>query len=156
MMRTGANGAALAGLLAVIGLFVLLLPAFLLTDNATAARTIRDALVVSGPGLLAAAASLFLSHGISFVRNFLAGREYDRTNLLLLVFWPYVRMSFVAALLGGGFIVARLFPEGEREPAFAVTMVLLKLLADLFGHLVERRTFRTEAVRPPPIARAAA
>jgi len=137
-----------------IGLFVLLLPAMLLSDGATAARTIQHAL--SGPGLAFAAAILWLSHGLSFVRNFLAGREYERTNLLVLVVWPYARMSFVAALLTGGFIVARLFPEAGRETAFAVTMVLLKLGADLIGHLMERNTFRREAVRPPPIPQTAA
>src|SRR5262245_46264881 len=68
----------------VIGLFVLLLPAILRPEGEGGARTVHHALMAAGPGLLMAMGALCVSHGISFVRNFLIGREYDRLNILSL------------------------------------------------------------------------
>ncbi len=132
-----------------IGLFVVLLPAMLHSDSGSGARVIQHALSVSGPGTLTAVVALFVSHGVSFVRNFLIGREYDRVNVLTLVFWPYARMSFVAGILLIGITVAALVPGLRQETGFALTMVILKLGADLLGHLVERRFFRIETGGTP-------
>jgi hypothetical protein len=80
------------GFALTIGLFVLLLPAFLSADAEGSGASVHRALIAAGPGFLAAAAALGLSHGFSLARNFLAGREYDRVDVVSLAFYPYMRM----------------------------------------------------------------
>jgi hypothetical protein len=130
-----------------VGLFVLLLPAFLRPDG-EGGPSIHRALVAAGPGLLTATGALCLSHGVSFVRNFLLGREYDRISIGSLVFAPYVRMSLVGAVLLLGIAIARLVPALGQETAFAVVMVLLKLLADAVSHTLEHGQYLTESPDP--------
>lgn len=127
-----------------IGIFVLLLPAALVPEGERGGAAIHRALIAAGPGLLVAAAALVLSHGVSFVRNFLVGREYERLNILGLAFWPYARMSFVGGVLLLGIAIARLWPGLGRQTAFALVMVLLKLGADAVSHVLEHRWFMAE------------
>lgn len=126
----------------------LLLPAMLRLDGEGGGANIHRALVAAGPGLLAATGALCLSHGVSLVRNFLVGREYERLNIVGLVFWPYARMSLVGGVLLLGIAIARLVPALGRETAFAVVMVLLKLLADAASHTLEHRWLMTESPDP--------
>jgi hypothetical protein len=127
-----------------IGLFVLLLPAMLGPENGGAGASIPRALSAAGPGRLMATGALCLSHGVSLIRNFLMGREYDRLDILHLVFWPYLRMFLVGVVLLLGLAVAQALPGLGRETAFAVVMVLLKLLADAVSHTLEHRSLMTE------------
>lgn len=128
------------GFALAIGLFVVLLPALLTPDgDSSGGETIFRALAGAGPGLLLAAAALAVSHGISFARNFLAGREFDRLTIVELVFWPYLRMSLVAVILLLGVAIARLVPGAGGQTAFVVIMVLLKLGADAASHTLEHR-----------------
>jgi hypothetical protein len=120
-----------------VGVFVVLVPALLQHDAESSGANIHRAIMATGPGLLIATGALCLSHGISLVRNFLLGREYDRLTLASLVFWPYARMSLVGGVLLLGIAIARLLPGLGRETAFAVVMVLLKLLADAASHSLE-------------------
>jgi hypothetical protein len=122
-----------------IGLFVLLLPAFLAVEGDGSGSSLHRALLAAGPGFLTAAGVLCLSHGVSFVRNFLAGREYDRIDVVSLAFWPYVRLSLVAVTLLVGLAIAGVLPGVGRHAAFAGAMVLLKLGVDLISHLFEHR-----------------
>ena len=128
-----------------IGVFVLLLPAILGDGNGSSGASISRALSAAGPGLLIATGALCLSHGVSLIRNFLMGREYDRLNILHLVFWPYLRMSLVGGVLLLGLAAARVLPGLRRETAFAVVMVLLKLLADAVSHTLEHRSLMSES-----------
>jgi hypothetical protein len=136
-----------------VGLFVLLLPAMLRLDGGSG-TSIPRALSAAGPGLLLAIGALCLSHGVSFVRNFLGGREYDRLNIASLVFWPYARMALVGMVLLAGIAAASLMPALAPETAFAVVMVLLKLLADVVSHTLEHRGLAGDAPNPPmaPVA----
>ena len=134
----------------VIGLFVLLLPALLAADDGGSARDIHRAVRAAGPGFALACAALVLSHGVSFVRNFLGSREYDRVSLIGLVFWPYARISLVAVLLLVGTAVARVLPGAGRAALFAAVMVLLKLGADLVSHVAEHRMLAGSPPPPPP------
>jgi len=127
------------GFAVVIGLFVALLPALLSPDGQASGADAHRAVIAAGPGVASAAAILFLSHGVSFVRNFVVGREYDRLNILGLVVWPYARMSLVAGVLLLGIGVARVVPGLGRHTAFAVVMVLLKLGADAVTYWFEHR-----------------
>jgi hypothetical protein len=122
-----------------IGLLVLLLPALLDVEGDGSAAGIPRALMAAGPGLLMAAGVLGLSHGVSFVRNFLAGREYDRIDVVSLAFWPYIRMSLVAATLLVGLALAGLLLGVRGDAAFAGVMVLLKLGVDAMSHVLEHR-----------------
>jgi hypothetical protein len=122
-----------------IGLFVLLLPALLDVDGDGSAAGVPRALTAAGPGFLMAAGVLGMSHGVSFARNFLAGREYDRIDVVSLAFWPYVRMSLVAATLLVGLAIAGLLQGVGRHAAFAGVMVLLKLGVDAVSHVLEHR-----------------
>ncbi len=120
-----------------IGVFVLLLPAMLRAEGEGGGADIPRALTAAGPGLLIATGALCLSHGVSLVRNFLIGREYDRLNIVGLAFLPYARMSLVGIVLLLGVAAAGVIPGLGRETAFAVVMVLLKLVADVASHRLE-------------------
>jgi hypothetical protein len=98
-----------------------------------------------GPGLIAATGALCLSHGVSLVRNFLMGREYERLNIVGLVFLPYARMSLVGVMLVLGIGVATGVPGLGRETAFALVMMLLKLVADVASHRFEHRWLATDS-----------
>jgi hypothetical protein len=130
-----------------IGVFVVLLPAMLKVDGEGGASVPR-ALRAAGPGLLIATAALCLSHGVSLVRNFLLDREYDRINIVSLVFLPYMRMSLVGTVLLLGVAAAGVLPGLGRETAFAVAMVLLKLLADAASHRLEHG-WLSDSPEPP-------
>ena len=80
---------------------------------------------------------------MSFVRDFVVGREYQRLTIMSLVFRPYARMSLVAGVLLLGVLAARLLPGLGRETAFAVVMVLLKLGADAVSHSLEHSHYRS-------------
>ena len=132
-----------------IGLFVLLLPALLVPAGETGGISIHRAIHAAGPGLLTATGMLCLSHGISFVRNFLWDKEYNRVSVGSLMFWPYARMSLVAAVLLAGIAIARLVPSLGGATAFAVVMVLLKLLVDVLSHSLEHARLAADSAEPP-------
>lgn len=127
-----------------IGLFVLMLPAFLTVESDGSGSALHRALLAAGSGFLIAAGVLGLSHGVSFARNFLGGREYDRIDVVTLAFWPYVRMSLVAAILLVGLAIPGLLPGVGRHAAFAGVMVLLKLGVDAMSHVFEHRRLAAE------------
>jgi Family of unknown function (DUF6498) len=127
-----------------IGLFVLLLPAFLAVEGDGSGAGFHRALMAAGPGLLLAGGVLGLSHGVSFVRNFLAGREYDRIDVVSLAFWPYLRMFLFAVTLLVGLAIAGVLPGVGRHAAFAGVMVLLKLGVDAMSHVFEHRQLAAE------------
>jgi hypothetical protein len=83
------------------------------------------------PALLA----LFVSHGISFVLNFLARREYQRTTVSRLMAAPYGRIVMMQfTLIFGGWVVMWL-----KNPLPAlVLLIVLKVAADLRAHFGER------------------
>lgn len=83
------------------------------------------------PALLA----LLLSHGVSFVRNFLAQREYEGATVQSLMAAPYVRiflMQFTLILGGWGVMLLH-----NPVPAL-VLLIVLKVAFDLRGHSGER------------------
>jgi hypothetical protein len=62
-----------------VGLLVMALPAFSAPPGSGGSRVFAG-LTAAGPGVAAAVAGLVLSHGVSFVRNFVIGREYRRST----------------------------------------------------------------------------
>jgi hypothetical protein len=132
------------GFALVIGLFVLLLPALLTPEGENGAVSVHRALGAVGPGLLFAAAVLGLSHAVSFVRDFVIGREYQRLTIMSLAFLPYARMTLVGVVLLLGIAVASSVPGLGRASGFAVAMVLLKLGADVVSHSLQNAYLRRQ------------
>lgn len=93
--------------------------------------------------LWVAVLALVLSHGYSFVRNYVAAQEYRRVTLQQLMAQPYSRIVVLhLTILGGGFLVMAL-----GLPAVAVVMlVVLKVWVDLRAHLREHRKLQPAAV----------
>jgi hypothetical protein len=132
-----------------IGLLVLMLPAMLAPAGEAGGISIHRALQAAGPGLLTASAMLCLSHGISFIKNFLFAREYDRISVSNLMFWPYARMSLVGGVLLAGIVIARMMPGLGNATSFAVVMVVLKLLADALSHRFEHAWLAEDSPEQP-------
>lgn len=78
---------------------------------------------------------LFLSHGMSFVHNWLMSGEYRRANLQQLMAQPYARVIVLHfTILAGGFLV-----QLAGAPILAlILLVTLKTAIDLRAHLAER------------------
>jgi len=87
-------------------------------------------------GVAIAAAALLLSHGVSFVVNFLGEREYLNVSPDEQMIEPYSRVVVLhATILGGGFLAAYL----GTPLASLVLMIVLKTALDLRAHLKEHR-----------------
>jgi hypothetical protein len=100
--------------------------------------------------------SLFVSHGISFVKNYLGNKEYEQKSLTEVMFSPYRRIiimhfSIFVLLL----VVAPIFAviAGVRMVSpelgwvlyagFMTLFVTGKTLVDLASHAAERKSFGT-------------
>ena len=88
----------------------------------------------------------FISHGISYVVNYLGRREYERTQIGLLVFRPFGRVVVlhVTVIIGGGLVTL----TGSHVVAL-VLLVLLKTGVDIRSHCRERSVF----ANPPAYVR---
>jgi len=86
--------------------------------------------------LLPALLALLVSHGISFIFNYLGRREYQGRSLKQQMQEPYQRIIIMhVTIIIGGFLAAIL-----NSPLMAlVFLVLLKIVVDIRGHLQERR-----------------
>ncbi|HJS37800.1 MAG TPA: DUF6498-containing protein [Burkholderiales bacterium] len=97
------------------------------------------------PGLLVAVAALTLSHGYSFVRNYLGRGEYRRADVQRLMMQPYGRILVVHLfVIFGGMLV-----QGVKAQVPALLLfIALKTFIDYRMHRRERRLLAT-----PPAAR---
>ena len=79
-------------------------------------------------------AGLFISHGVSFVNNFLGRREYVGTTMKALMIAPYNRIVVMQlALIFGGWIILLL-----KTPVGALALlVLFKTALDFMAHRKE-------------------
>jgi hypothetical protein len=92
--------------------------------------------VVHEYNLFFAVAALFLSHGYSFVRNYLGKGEYRRYTLSKLMGLPYGRVVLLhITLIFGGFLIAFL----QSPTAGLLLFILLKIVMDLWAHVKEHR-----------------
>jgi hypothetical protein len=87
-------------------------------------------------GLLLAALALAVSHGVSFVTNYLRTRDYETASARDLMFVPYKRVIVLhVVILIGGFLADTL-----GAPLIAlVLLIALKMAIDLGAHLTEHR-----------------
>ena len=87
-------------------------------------------------GVAIAAASLALSHGVSFFVNFIREEEYLNVSPDEQMFQPYGRVIVLhVTILGGGFLAGYL----GTPLASLVLLVILKTAIDLRAHLKEHR-----------------
>ncbi len=99
--------------------------------------------VLADGGLLLAALALLMSHGASFLLNYVGRGEYRNATLAGQMFAPYGRVFalHIAIVLGGALVI------GARQPEFMVALlVLVKIAFDLALHL---RAHRGRALADP-------
>lgn len=102
-------------------------------------NVIREVLSFAPPEWLLAFAALFVSHGASFVMNFLLGGEKDETRAKDLMKQPYSRIMLLhVAIIAGGMGVMAL----GQPVAMLLALVLLKLGLDVKLHLREHEAKR--------------
>lgn len=99
-------------------------------------NVVHQVLAIAPPEWLYAFAALVVSHGISFVLNFLLGGERDELGLNQLMSAPYGRIVVlhIAIILGGIAVMAL-----GQPLAMLLILVLLKLGVDVTLHLREHR-----------------
>lgn len=109
-------------------------------------NVVREVLAQAPASWLWAFAALFVSHGFSFVRNFLAGGERDVAQLGKLMTAPYGRIMLLHfVVIAGGMLVQTL-----GQPVYMlVLLVVLKIAIDVKLHLRERRKMAPEEVPAP-------
>lgn len=78
-----------------------------------------------------AALSLFISHGISYLENYIGKNEYLRVTPISQIFTPYIRIfaMFIGAYVGG-YITTSI---GSPKIALILT-VFLKLFLDIISY----------------------
>ena len=105
--------------------------------------------VLNDPGLLFAAAVLFISHGTSFLLNYIGRGEYRQASPGSQMWAPYPRMFVLHITI----VFAGVFVIGMNQPEFAVALlVVLKTAFDLVLHLRDRRRAPSlSAPGPSPI-----
>jgi hypothetical protein len=117
------------------GHFLLIYSLFVRGVDATGpAPAVREALQAIFDPLWLSLAALFISHGVSFVDNFLGRREYAGTTMKALMVAPYNRIVVMQlALIFGGWIVMLL---KSPVPALAL-LILFKTALDFTAHRKE-------------------
>ena len=130
---------------AVHGLFVLMLPVFgaTMTGGESSFGTTPDPSV-----LIVAVIALFISHGLSYLFNFIGGGEYKRVSPAIQMGKPYGRLVVLHVTIIIGAIAISI--TGAAIAALAV-LVLLKIALDIGLHLAEHRGIY--ATPPPRSAR---
>ena len=127
----------------VHGLFVLTLPLFAFTgaNGEPDFGTTLNPLVI-----LFALVLLFISHGVSYLFNYIGRGEYLRTTAAQQMFAPYGRLVVLHVTVIFGAIVISM----TGAPAAAiVVLVLLKIALDLGLHLAEHRNTPVVATASP-------
>jgi hypothetical protein len=101
-----------------------------------------------GAQILLIALLLFLSHGVSFLLNYVGRKEYLNTTPAKQMFQPYGRLVILhVTIILGAFLVI-----GLGQPVLLVALlVVLKTVVDLFFHLRERAGAAQPATAPPTI-----
>jgi len=83
------------------------------------------------PEMIWAVLGLFISHGISFVENYLLGGEYKKKDLRKLMHLPYQRIVVMhIAILASGIFVMQL----DSPLPLMIILISLKILFDLYLH----------------------
>ncbi len=121
------------------GIFVLGLFGGAFRQGASFPQPASFAGIAAAEGLQWPILALALSHGFSFVANYLGQGEYRRASVTDLMQQPYGRVVVMhITLLGTGFLLMLL-----RSPLVGlVLLIILKTTLDIRSHLKERRRFQ--------------
>ena len=89
----------------------------------------------------------FLSHGASFILNFIGKKEYEKTNVGFEMAAPYKRIFLMQfTIVIGAFLYLNLKLNSN---VILILLIVLKTGVDLFSHLKEHNKFSTfQAVTP--------
>ena len=88
------------------------------------------------PGMEELIIGLFISHGISFVQNYLMGKEYNTLTISELMNMPYKRIVILqVAIIFGGMLSMRF----DSPIAMLYVLVLFKICVDIYLHMKEHR-----------------
>jgi len=88
------------------------------------------------PEMIWAVIGLFISHGVSFVENFIFGQEYKTSSLKQLMHQPYQRIMVMhIAIIAGGIFVLKL----DSPLPLMIILVMLKIAVDLYLHKKSHR-----------------
>jgi hypothetical protein len=90
-------------------------------------------------GMIIAVAVLFISHGISYIHNYLGKREYVSANLFKLMFNPYRRVVVMHITVMAGALLIIAIDSPSSTAAMLVVLVLLKTFLDLILHLCSHK-----------------
>jgi hypothetical protein len=113
---------------------------FLREAGAGPDRAAGEALRLTFFPLWPSIAALFISHGISFVTNFIGRREFAATTMTALMKAPYNRIILMQlVLILGGWVILLL----KTPVAALVLLVLVKTALDFSAHRKERARVRT-------------
>jgi hypothetical protein len=111
---------------------------------------VRELLTQSG--MVWGLAGMVLSHGVSFVLNFLIGGELRRTDVRTLMGQPYARVMILhVVIIFGAIAVLQL-----GQPVWALALlVAVKIAVDVTAHLAERRKLASARNRVEPVSTSA-
>ncbi|GAB1264594.1 DUF6498-containing protein [Aurantivibrio infirmus] len=88
------------------------------------------------PGMELAFVGLVISHGISFVQNYIIGKEFQSLTIPTLMQQPYKRIVIMhIAIIAGGFLIAFF----GSPLALVFVLVFLKITMDIFLHIKEHQ-----------------
>jgi hypothetical protein len=91
--------------------------------------------------------ALLVSHGASFIVNYLGKGEYKRTSLNELMMQPYGRVIVLhLTIIFGGFLLTII----GSPVAGLIVLIVIKLGIDLFAHLAQHRVPGAQTMKPSP------
>lgn len=104
-------------------------------------NVIKHVMLIIPPAVRLGVLSLFASHGVSFVYNYLIKGEYARTNPGQLMGQPYARVFVMhITIIAGGFFAMAL----GSPAALLLILIVLKTAIDVKFHLREHKKAATK------------
>lgn len=100
--------------------------------------------VVSLWGIILTFLMLFVSHGISYINNFVNNEEYKKISPAVQMFKPYGRVIVMHLVtIGAAFLLS----FADYTPVFITIIIILKIILDIFSHRWEHPVLGTDAVQ---------
>ena len=84
---------------------------------------------------------LFISHGFSFVQNYLLSGERNKTNIGKLFVQPYSRVVILHLTILFGAIISFVL---NRSIGILIILVLSKIIVDIIYHTMEHKKYNSE------------
>jgi hypothetical protein len=95
------------------------------------------------PGVLFTFFLIFLSHGISYLTNYIGNKEYENTSLAELMIKPYKRIFITHFVV---LIVFILLKDSGNSILPAIILIVVKSIGDLIFHQIEHTTPKVNKV----------